>query len=255
MKLVVISACTGKKAHKTPFQLTLADFKRSEYHIQRREKRLWGMRLRATDMYEGRQHLLLKEGVEAAKTTPDVDVDFRIVSAGYGFITSETMIAPYEATFSTMSKGEMAVWGEQLRLRPKLKEVLRGEYDLAIVALGDPYLTAANFQSIHRTAGPVIVFCSRAWWKKLKDTRGLKDGARERMQIIPLANAEAKRFREGLTSLKGELTRRILRHIVALPRPEQWIEDFASMRWDKALDELERLGPWRPEEPKQDEEE
>lgn len=256
MKILVVSSCTGKKASSTPYQLTLKDFKRGASFVERRERRLWGMRLRAVDMYEGRQHTLLVKGLEEVESTDGNKIDFRIVSAGYGFITAEQMIAPYDVTFSTMSKEEMLVWGAQLRLTAKLRGRLRQKnYDLAIVALGDPYLTAASFDEIFKTSGPVIVFCSRAWWKKLFAKPAHKH-RRKRMKIIPLANEEAKRFREGLTSLKGELASRIVRHLARQPRPDLWVEDFMKMSsLRETYNELERLGTWEPEAKTPDEEE
>jgi hypothetical protein len=54
-------------------------------------------------MYTGQQHKRLLAGIkEAERRVPGLDVDLRIVSAGYGLIPDSNRIAPYEATFNDM---------------------------------------------------------------------------------------------------------------------------------------------------------
>ena len=203
MKVLVITSCTGMKAVTHERQLTIQDFRKGAPHVRARERELEHVLRQARAMYTGRQHTLLCDGIaEAERRVRGIDIELQIVSAGYGVIPADRMIAPYEATFSEMPSREIALWGKQLDIPQDIENFCSEGWDLVLILLGDPYLKAAAFETIERFEAPTLLFCSTAWSKKLEP--------RQNLHIVPLYNPDATRFHCGLTALKGELAARVL---------------------------------------------
>jgi hypothetical protein len=68
-------------------------------------------------MYRGRQHLRLMDGVRLLRERFGAEaVELYIVSAGYGLVAEERLIAPYEASFNSMTAGQARAWARKLRI-------------------------------------------------------------------------------------------------------------------------------------------
>ena len=205
MRLVLITSCTGEKAVKCADQLTLADFRSGSLHVAEREAGLSSMMLPAEQLYTGQQHVRLMHGVEAfraQKRGAPAFLDLYILSAGYGLVPGSRKLAPYEATFQGMSKGELRHWADALRVPAAFRETLAKPYDLALILLGDDYLDACAIDASVKLGGQTILFCGRNALKRLPKLANL--------HAVALSNTEAKRFSCGLVALKGELGSRVL---------------------------------------------
>lgn len=205
MRILVISSCTGEKSVSDPNQLRLADFKKGTGHLRKRTQQLKGHLRPAEDLYTGQQHIRLMRGIRAlrgASSPQSAEVDLRILSAGYGLVASDTILAPYEATFQGMGRRALRSWADTLGVPQALREALASKFDLCVILLGDDYLEAGSLDASVRLGGPTLLFCGRNMLKKLPKLGNL--------HAIALTNTEAKRFSCGLVALKGELGSRIL---------------------------------------------
>ena len=133
---------------------------------------------------------------------PGPVVDLHVLSAGYGVVSGDRKLAPYETTFAGMKAKELRGWADELGVPQAVRRVLREPYDLALLLLGDSYLKACALDSDLELGGFTLVFCGSLMAKKLP--------AIERLCAVPVSNPHARRFSCGLIGLKGELACRLL---------------------------------------------
>ncbi len=141
MRILVITSCTSEKKHKTLNQLKYDDFACSE-RLRKRTAELSNFKAPAAEMYAGRQHRPLMEGLKRLREIygPDV-VDLYIISAGYGLLSEEDIIVPYNVSFSELKKGELLERGNSLKLHQKVTSLI-SEYDLVFFLLSREYVQA-----------------------------------------------------------------------------------------------------------------
>src|SRR5574341_1216783 len=144
LRLLVVSACTAKKACGDPdkdAQLTAEDLD-SPNRRKDGEKRLAGYCLPAAEMYTGTGHVLARQAVQSLRKH-GYDVSHLILSAGYGLLDEMDLIVPYNVTFAGASKAWIRERGQRLRLRNHLVGVAN-KYDRVILILGREYLEALS---------------------------------------------------------------------------------------------------------------
>ena len=115
MKILVISSCTSKKLnHNAP----------------------------AAKMYTGQQHMLLMDGVNQVRTRyGQSSLDVAIISAEYGLLNENDVIAPYNVTFQGMKKTEILERSRRLQLRERVAALI-ARYDVVFFLLGEKYVQA-----------------------------------------------------------------------------------------------------------------
>jgi hypothetical protein len=212
LSVVVITSCTREKCVESPNGLTLADFRKGAKHVHRREADLAELLRPAEEIYAGQQHVRLMRGVVAFRAAHPINgkgtpLDLRILSAGYGLVPGSQKLAPYEATFQGMSKGELRKWANILGVPTAFRDAVAGPYDLAIVVLGNDYLDACALDPFVKLGGPTLLFCAKNTLKKVPKL--------DNLHAVALTNAEAKRFSCALVALKGEIVARILSRLAA----------------------------------------
>jgi hypothetical protein len=202
-RVVVLSSCTGVKAPTDGATLGHADFARGRRYLDRRHRGdLAGSLVSAERLYRGQQHVRLMRGVHAAREAGTLDVDLRIVSAGYGVVAASDQLAPYECTFQGMPRARRRVWARQLGVPDAARRALSARSDLALVLLGDEYLDACGFDETLELGGPTLVFCGSRTALRLPVLPQLKP--------VHLATAHTRMFHCGLVGLKGEVGGRLL---------------------------------------------
>jgi hypothetical protein len=152
MRILVITSCTGEKSVSSERALTLEDFKQGRRHVARREKELKDLLCPAESLYTGQQHVRLMRGVQAFResrlsSNGDDVLDLQILSAGYGIVSGEARLAPYEATFQGMPKGELREWARELGIPAAFRNTVAAPYDLGLILLGDDYLSTCELDS------------------------------------------------------------------------------------------------------------
>jgi len=199
LKLLVVTSCTGEKKYHPENQLVHADFQNRETFASR-EKELAEYMTPAGEMYTGMQHLRLMEGVQALRNQFGQSVvDLYIVSAGYGVIHENKLIAPYEMTFNSMNGRAITEWSDYLKIHEDIDELIT-QYDLVLFLLGDKYLKAIQlpFQSAS-PAQKLVFLAGNSSKKMIPDTSPY--------YFVEVGQKDAKSFRYGLVGLKGYLFR------------------------------------------------
>lgn len=211
MRILIITSCTGHKAVDHERKLTQADFAQGPEHVAAREAELADLLTRTEDLYTGEQHVRLMRGVrqlrDSIEPERDLQLDVRILSAGYGLVPGNRLLAPYDCTFEGMKKRELRAWADQLGVPGAIREVLVQPYDLAFLLLGEPYLEACALDDGVSLGGPTIAFTSTKMASRLPQLPNLR--------TVVLRNRDATRFSCGLVSLKGELTARLLQRVAS----------------------------------------
>jgi len=208
MRILIITSCTGEKVVGSDRQLTAEDFKMGKTHVTNREKKLKDLLRSAREMYSGEQHVRLMRGVEESRKSGKNQIDLHVLSAGYGLIPEDRMVAPYEITFATMKTKELREWADTLHVAEDFRKVVSAPYDFAMILLGDNYLTACALDAKLKFGGPTFLLCGTGMAKKLPQLANVR--------VVPISNPEAKRFSCGLIGLKGELASRVLGGIAEL---------------------------------------
>jgi hypothetical protein len=138
MTPLIITSCTGEKVVESDRQLTREDFAKGAAHVANRETQLHGHCRTAGEIYSGEQHVRLMRGVSAMRSSLDSGpstIDLHILSAGYGLIPEDRVVAPYEITFATMKSKELRAWADFLRVpedfRKRVSQSLRLRLDSA----------------------------------------------------------------------------------------------------------------------------
>jgi hypothetical protein len=206
MNLSILSSCTGEKAFTHKMQLTICDFQAGPSKLKQKETEFSTLLTPAENLYTGEQHKRLMRGIEELRRNSNVNLAFHIISAGYGLITSDRNILPYEATFTGMNKKQLVQWANTLNIPKDFRKTITAPYDFGMILLGEKYLEACQVDGVVSFGGPTLLFCSPAVGKKLPIFDNVK--------VVTLYNPEARRMSCGLTSLKGELAARILRKIM-----------------------------------------
>ena len=199
MKLLVVTTCTKEKRDHPENHLVQEDFSDKENFIHR-EQELSDFAYPAGEMYTGKQHLLVMEGIHSLrKQFGEEYVDLYVVSAGYGLISEKQIIVPYDVTFNTMNSSEMTEWSRQLGIHENLETLLKQkQYDLVLFLLGDKYLRAINppFQGVN-PAQKFVFFANRT-------SRKIIPGQAP-YYFVEVGRQDVKSFGCGLAGLKGYL--------------------------------------------------
>ncbi|MEY2976648.1 MAG: tRNA-guanine transglycosylase DpdA [Prochlorotrichaceae cyanobacterium] len=196
-RVLVITSCTGEKRYKPDNQLTLKDFQDIQ-QLQQREFALQSFLCPAGELYTGNQHLRLMEGVKALRETFGKDViDVKIISAGYGLVSEDQTIAPYEVTFNGMKAQEVDTWARHLGIHDATNTAIQ-KYDLIFFLLGDNYLRALSLPLETNSQQTLIFLAPRGQANSIK-------GMSATTFVMPLSNPEAKKYHYGLVGLKGHI--------------------------------------------------
>ena len=210
MTHLIITSCTGEKVVESDRQLTREDFAKSAAHVAEREKELKDSLRTAGEIYSGEQHVRLMRGVSAMRSALEAGpspIELHILSAGYGLIPENRVVAPYEITFATMKSKELRDWADSLQVPEDFRKTVAKPYDFGLILLGDNYLMACALDSSVKFGGPTLLFCGTGMAKKLPTLANVR--------VVPVSNPEAKRFSCGLVGLKGELAARALAGVKA----------------------------------------
>ena len=232
-RIMVLSSCTGAKAESSAVPLQRDDFARGRTHIEGRHRSdLATTLLPAEALYTGQHHLRLMRGVSAAREAAALDVDLRIVSAGYGLVESGDRLAPYESTFQGMPRNQRHTWARQLGIPDATRGALAESSDLTVVLLGDEYLDSCQLDEISALGGPTFVFCG---------SRGaLRLPTLAHLHVVRLTTEHTRQFHCGLVGLKGEVGGRLLAYVSEDPTR------LNRLNGATLLDRLVAFGPVAP---------
>lgn len=207
LRILVVTSCTGEKREKTTSPLTQTDFY-DAIRLFNREKELATLATPASQLYTGAQHLQAMEGVnDLRQALGSQTVDVVILSAGYGLISENRVIVPYEVSFNTMTGQQIDEWSRFLNIHSDLEQTIQ-HYDLIFVLLGENYIRSLSLP-IEVTPEQTFVFLTSQGSLRYVDRLEAKKFA------FPLSNVEAKHYRYGLVGLKGFLFKKFAAKVKA----------------------------------------
>lgn len=196
MRVLIVDQCSGSKSH--PDSAPVYDVEEID------ERGLDGIRddpssvtLPASDLYAGRQQNYVDEGVETLRRNGH-DVDRYYISAGFGLVSEDTELPPYEATFKEMNTATVTERSERFGLTEELSELIAATepYDVVFLTLGGDYYDAIDLESILSD----LPDRSTAVLFNLEGTAAKFDG----VVSLDARTEEAKRHGTIVVALKGQ---------------------------------------------------
>ncbi|RYF45335.1 MAG: hypothetical protein EOO38_16195 [Cytophagaceae bacterium] len=205
MLVRILTSCTGQKLYAPTNKLIQSDF----VHVHApefaaREAALTQWCTPAQDLYTGIQHVRLMRGI-GSLTSSQVSWTLDIVSAGYGLISGEREIVPYECTLKTMNRKESTSWANHLHIPATAHHWFGENADFNLVLLGDDYLRALELSPRTRYRAPTLFLAGSSASSVVQ--------GQENVRVLALNNTDARRYSCGLVGLKGEIARRLLSRI------------------------------------------
>lgn len=231
MKVLVIGSCTGSKDDcdcPSNIKLTEADFN-DAVRLRAREGELARFLKPAAQMYTGRQHTQMMDGIRLLRTAfGRGSCDVAIVSAGYGLVAEDRLIAPYDLTFQGMPKPLIKARGAKLGIPEAIRKLVN-DYSVVFLLLGDDYLRSAQPPLVPGDEQKFIAFGS----PQLRTVPGAD------IVVVPAAQRQATEFGDGVVTLKGRMFHLFAAGLRA--RPSAWNE-FLRDKTPETMLTLMRIG-------------
>lgn len=118
--------------------------------------RLGHLALPARGLYAGRAYRHSITAIERFEDIrPDLPLQLKIASAGYGIVDAEDLLVPYEATMG-MNSREWSARGKRLGM-PSATQALIESTPLTLIALSQPYATGCSLATLEPTHGRAFV--------------------------------------------------------------------------------------------------
>ncbi|SNZ03542.1 hypothetical protein SAMN06269185_0304 [Natronoarchaeum philippinense] len=151
--------------------------------------------INAKDLYTGRQQEFVKEAVRRLKGEGH-DVERYFISAGFGLVSEDEPLPPYEVTFSSMGVADIRERSKQLSIQADLEQVLNeSDYDVVFFTLGKDYYTSIDIDNMVqnvRSDRIGVVF-----------NRELVDDQFDNIVSVPARTEDAKNHGTIVVGLKG----------------------------------------------------
>jgi len=156
LDVLVVSPCSGSKRYDAVADSRRVDENSREVLNEEFPESVAS----AAEMYTGREHGHIQSAVE--RLSEVANVDWRIISAGFGVLSPSTEIPSYECTFNEieqvreraerfrldveeMTNNELvAAVSREKNIPQDLRQIFAEGYDLVFIALGTKYLLAAQ---------------------------------------------------------------------------------------------------------------
>ncbi len=149
----------------------------------------------AGELYTGRQQESISNAVRRLRSDGH-HVERYFISAGFGLVSENERLPPYEVTFSGMSVSEIRNRSDRLSIRTDLNRVLdQSDYDIVFFTLGSDYYTSIDIDQTVQQIRPDrigIVF-----------NRDLVGEQYDNIVSVPARTDDAKRHGTIVIGLKG----------------------------------------------------
>jgi len=201
MRILVISSCTSKKnkLDGSP-SLTAKELSSGDSVLTSAHKKNARYLQSAEDLYSGEQHVRIMRGLKEVRNNGH-NVDFKILSAGYGLVDSSWTLLPYNVTFNNMRKNQILDWSAKLKIPGNVKNVLNTSYDLVFIALGENYLVSSGILEIAAFRNKTVILCGEKYADKFQLPN---------VYVIVANQSLCAKFACGNIGLKGEIVRKLL---------------------------------------------
>ncbi len=200
MRLLVITSCTGRKKYKPSNQLQHEDFSSPE-RLRERTAELKDFKASAAEIYTGQQHLYLMDGLKQLRETHgQLVADLNIISAGYGLLSEQDVIVPYNVTFQKLKKKEILERSDKLQIHEHV-DTLIANYELVIFLLGKEYIQALKLPFQNADSVTQIFLLGNTHRKMIPDTQN--------SHFVAAGSDLARKLRVMGVALKGFVFKRL----------------------------------------------
>lgn len=210
MKLLIIDQCSNSKSY--PGKSTVFDAAEiDEAGLETLCDRDNAVCLPARKLYGGRQQRYISEAVDSLRAN-GYTVDRYFISAGFGLISEDDQIPPYDVTFAEMSDSEIEKRSARLEISDTVAEICSSHiYDIIFLTLGNDYYRALDLPEIVSEI-PDTTYCVVFNQEAL---------AREYNSVIsiPARTKEAKEQGTIVVALKGIYLKNFASHLVNRSKP------------------------------------
>jgi hypothetical protein len=223
MRILIVDQCSGSKDvpdNAKEFGAAEIDEYGRQELIEREDVRA----IPANQLYTGRQQQFIDSAVAQLREAGDT-VDRVYISAGFGVVSEETPLPPYNVTFSNMTATEIDERAAVLGIPDAIREAVSPDetYDTVILALGSDYYRSCGLSAVlealpDETIG--VVF-------------NQEELAAERENVIslPARTAQAKEHGTIVVALKGLYVQNLAAHRgrgAAVEDPDELAEYLTS---------------------------
>lgn len=213
-KILVVTSCTKDKSIPPlgPDQHQLTPDQLWDEQGDDRTTRDFGeldeYRVPAGQLYRGRQHLQLMKGVELLRQTfGHTVVDVKIISAGFGLVSEEQPLPPYNATFADLPASKILTISQRLCIPQKINQLMSNSYDCAFFLLGDRYLLSIGLPFSQKPNFPCLFLAGPSSHKRVP--------RRVPYYFVRVGQDDSIAFSYNLVGLKGQLFKLFVEQIVA----------------------------------------
>lgn len=220
MRVLVIGSCGKKKRFSENDAPTCNELLGKKSLLELRKK-YSETSCEARRMYTGNQTRELVNAVDLLRSVEKVEVHFFIISAGFGILSEDEIIFPYECSFTGMKKSEIRERALLLSISEDFSTICQTRYDLSYLALGSTYLTSLGDGWAEELSGSIVKFGSEI--------------ENDRVLTLP-ANADAvKRFSSsghkihGVAGFKGDLLRILVTYAMRMDNPYREIASWTHL--------------------------
>ena len=181
-------------------------------------------------LYAGLQHTFMMRGVDALrKRFGRESVAVAIVSAGYGLVAEDQLLAPYEATFNGMSRREALAWSRHLGIARDVRVAATG-FSLVVFLLGARYLDVLEPPMVPR-AGQRFIFLAGSGKEAAVGGRGVT--------VVRAGPEEAAAYGSPAIAVKGRMfelfARGFAEEAQAGAREAAGAVDAEAALWDRLI--------------------
>jgi hypothetical protein len=164
-------------------------------------------RVPAWKLYRGQQHLQLMQGVELLRRTFGRSVvDVKIISAGFGLVSEDQPLPPYNATFANLSAAKIATIAQRLRIPQAINQLVKEEYDCAFFLLGESYLLSLDLPFTQTPKFPCLFLSGPSSRKRVP--------RRAPYRFVRVSQDDSIAFSYNLVGLKGHLFKLFAQQII-----------------------------------------
>ena len=230
-KICVVSSCGKKKLVQHDNQPSCAELDSVDQRDHWRHKLSKELR-NAESMYTGYQNREIYRGVSELRKIGDVEVDYFIISAGFGVLHEGEQIPPYDCSFNKMTVKQIESRARKLDIPRSFSEIQQSDYNLMYLALGSKYLRALGNDWPSNLTKTTICFHKKYESKYIVNLPA-------NTKIVKAYSAAGHKI-HGVVGFKGDLLRVLVDH--ALKREKPSVEVGAWANVDYFYDTFYSLG-------------
>ncbi|MHA1407047.1 MAG: DUF6884 domain-containing protein [Candidatus Heimdallarchaeaceae archaeon] len=157
-RILIVNSCGKAKAVVHPHQPTCQELETKEQR-EKAKKDFSSMLKPAKELYIGPQAKAVKQAVDILREF--CEVDYFIISAGFGLVEENEKLPPYNCSFSNQSKKKILEMSKRLEIEESLVNLLKKKYDFVYLSLGQDYLKALGNLSNIQSLGTEIIHFGR----------------------------------------------------------------------------------------------